>query len=253
MKLVGLALLVVACGKEASDPPQGMGGSSTAGKTGTAGSAPAGAGASGKGGGGAGVPGAGGSGVMEGGAASGGSGVVEGGAASGGSAAQGGNAAECEQNADCVVHSDCCSCSAVPGPDSPGGCDLACIQSACAARGLEDPQAVCQKQRCVFDLSCDRSLVTCKAAVPSCPAGLVPSVLGTCWGPCLPASECSAVTDCDDCAAGEVCVSSDVFGLTRHCVPVAPECAAEPSCACTDACEFQCSETNGISCFCVQC
>lgn len=161
--------------------------------------------------------------------------------------------AECEENADCFVLDDCCSCSAVSGAASPGSCDKVCIQSACAARGLEGTRAVCEKKRCVFELSCDRSLVTCKAATPSCPAGMVPSVLGTCWAPCVPASDCVAVTDCDDCAAGEVCVNGNDSLTTRHCVGVAAECAAEPSCACTNACSFQCSDADGISCYCINC
>lgn len=256
---VALALLAVlgaACGKESGNPAPGAGGSSTAGKPGSAGSGPniAGNGASGAG---MATSGASGSGAAEGGETSGGS-TAQGGTAAG--STQGGTAgsgevggAECQENADCAVLDNCCTCSAVAASGSPQACDRICIQSACAAQGLEDTAAVCLRNRCVFELSCDRSLVTCRVAAPSCPDGTIPSVQGSCWGPCVAASDCNAVTDCDDCAASEACVTNSVFEVTRHCVPVTAECAAEPSCACTNACEYGCNDTDGIGCFCAQC
>lgn len=65
-------------------------------------------------------------------------------------------------------------------------------------------RAPCPAQRmCVDDTaagSCDITKVLCRQAVPQCPDGQVPSVSGTCFGPCVPieSCKCSAPTDCPD-------------------------------------------------------
>jgi hypothetical protein len=46
--------------------------------------------------------------------------------------------------------------------------------------------------------SCDASRVLCKIATPSCPAMQVPSVVGVCYGPCVPIEQC-ACTQASDC------------------------------------------------------
>jgi hypothetical protein len=102
-----------------------------------------------------------------------------------------GTEAECEIDDDCAVWNDCCTCAPLPAKNLPGECERLCIQSACAARGLEGVPAVCRGKRCVFDLSCDASLVTCKLAKPTCEGGMIPSVVETCWGSCIAADECS--------------------------------------------------------------
>lgn len=43
---------------------------------------------------------------------------------------------------------------------------------------------------CMMGASCDPREVLCRLAPPTCPAGQVPSVAGTCWGPCVPVDEC---------------------------------------------------------------
>jgi hypothetical protein len=170
----------------------------------------------------------------------------------GGSTAGG---AECETPDDCLVFNDCCSCEAIPKSEQRGECEKLCVQSACSAQGLNGVTATCRGKRCVFDLSCDTSLVTCKIAPPTCEAGKVPSVEGVCYGPCISPEECSAVTDCKDCAAGQVCVSDSTFqvGNFSQCVEVNSACAASPTCECTDACAFQCSDEDGIGCYCLAC
>ena len=135
----------------------------------------------------------------------------------------------------------------------PGGAECEGDESACDARGIQ-AKAICRSKRCVFDLSCDRSSVTCKAAEPECEAGQVPSVIDTCWGPCIDVAQCRDVTDCTACAAGQVCVrNNDSPFLFTQCVAVEAACSESPTCACTDACSFSCDETNGIGCFCVVC
>lgn len=187
-------------------------------------------------------------GAASGGAASGGAAPVSG---AGGALEQG--EAECNGDDDCVVRDDCCSCAAQPAEASSQQCDAVCVQNACAARGLAGVGARCAAKRCVFDVSCDRSKVTCRALPPECEAGLVPSVAGACWGPCVSPSDCRDVTDCDDCGAGQICVSTNYGAPLVNCVQASTECAANPTCECADACAFQCSDENGIGCFCVVC
>jgi hypothetical protein len=171
----------------------------------------------------------------------------------GGEGGSTGEGAECAGDDDCIVFNDCCSCEAIPKAQQRGECEKLCIQSACDAQGLNGVTAVCRSKRCVFDISCDRSLVTCKVAEPVCDPGMTPSVEGTCYGPCIAAAECNAVTDCKDCAAGQACVASQNFESFTQCVEVSSACAASPTCECTDACEFQCSDADGIGCYCINC
>ncbi len=259
----GALLLALACESNSTsidDPSSGGRGASSSG-AGTSGGATSGAADAGGAASGA-ADAAGAPGGDEGGASNGGSagappvagaGDGGGGVPAGEGGSSGAEGAECESDDDCAVFNDCCTCAALPAKNLPGECERLCIQSACAARALEGATAVCRSKRCVLDLSCDRSLVTCKVATPTCEAGMVPSVDGPCWGPCIPPAECNAVTDCKDCGAGQVCVSSQNFATFTRCVDVARECAASPTCACTDACEFSCSDADGIGCFCINC
>lgn len=161
--------------------------------------------------------------------------------------------AECATDHDCALLNDCCTCAVGPSSAQPPACEKVCIQSACAARGIQ-AKAVCRSKRCVFDLSCDDSKVTCKAAKPQCQAGQVPSVVGMCWGPCIDAGQCRDVADCTDCSAGQVCVKNGDSPLPfTQCVSVTSNCAKNPSCGCADACPFSCNDASGIACFCVTC
>lgn len=161
---------------------------------------------------------------------------------------------ECMVDDDCAVQNDCCDCAAVPKADQPAKCERVCVQSSCAARGLTGTPVQCVGHRCVFELSCDTTQVMCKAATPKCDPGFVPSVKGTCWGPCIPIGDCARVPDCSFCAKGEVCVDSQDSPLSfKLCAAVSPECAAAPTCECVDACSHSCSDDDGIACFCPVC
>lgn len=246
----------------------GVGGSSagtqsSAGSQNEAGDASASAGTSSSGGSsGAPVGGAG-----EGGAASGGAGA---GGASGGSSAGGANGgvssggtssggatmagAECAADEDCKLVDDCCSCSAEPKDVRGPACTAVCIQSACSARGLQGKSAKCVAKRCVLELSCNESKVTCKAARPVCGSGQVPSVVEGCWGPCIDPTECHDVQDCKACGAGSTCVTQSLMMPSTHCVRVSAACEAAPSCECVDACSQTCSDEDGkVDCFCPAC
>jgi hypothetical protein len=134
-------------------------------------------------------------------------------------------------------------------------CDLACTEDACFRMGIAPEDVTCAFGRCVFDLSCDASEVTCRAATPDCDGGWVPSVRNSCWGPCVPPTECRRVTSCDVCkAADALCVQSELFELTAGCVEPG-DCETGSRCECLDACSgFMCSETeSGVGCFCVHC
>jgi hypothetical protein len=64
-------------------------------------------------------------------------------------------------------------------------------------------------------VSCDPRTVTCKRSTPKCPAGSVPSVLGACYGDCVPVEQCA----CDVAAA---CPQPDVYTClmsAKHCTP----------------------------------
>ena len=181
----------------------------------------------------------------------GGAGSASGGAGeSAGGASPEVTAAECDTDDDCQVVNDCCTCAAQPKSEQQVACPGLCIQSACQARGLADAKAKCVGNRCVFDVSCNRAQVTCEAAVPTCPAGPLPSVNGTCWGSCLPAHDCQEVTNCNDCSASQLCVRNELQLPSTRCVEASASCVQHPNCECANACDFQCSDETGIACYC---
>ncbi len=63
--------------------------------------------------------------------------------------------------------------------------------------------------------SCDSRRVTCERVPPVCASGEAPSVLGTCWGPCVAATSCV-------CASSDEC--PDVRGFSEICYPRQMRC-----------------------------
>jgi hypothetical protein len=57
-------------------------------------------------------------------------------------------------------------------------------------------------------VSCDQRLILCKRVAPVCPDMQVPSVEGTCYGPCVPIDDCV-------CQAPEDCPDADVYTCHR--------------------------------------
>ncbi|MDZ4695506.1 MAG: hypothetical protein SGI86_10165 [Deltaproteobacteria bacterium] len=53
---------------------------------------------------------------------------------------------------------------------------------------------------CEAGVDCDPGKITCRRATPSCPAGYVPSVVGSCYGPCVRMQECTCKSS-DQCPA----------------------------------------------------
>ena len=172
-----LGVLLIGCSSD-SDSGSGGSGAGGSGAGGSGGSTAGGSGGSGAGG--------------SGGSTAGGSGG-SGAGGSGASAGTGGTGSECIEASDCRMFNDCCACVALaPGEADPkSACPLAsCIQSHCDA--ISAPSApLCLAGRCVLDVNCDLSGVTCKRAEPECDAGSVPTAVGDCYGGCVPLSECA--------------------------------------------------------------
>ena len=70
-------------------------------------------------------------------------------------------------------------------PSCPDGqrCDLVqvtCIRAPCPPLPM-----------CIAATSCDPAQILCKRVAPMCPQGQVPSVSGSCYGPCVPVESCA--------------------------------------------------------------
>jgi hypothetical protein len=285
LRRVGLALLVLACawacgGKSGRDagPALEVGGSggAGAGSGGEAGSGRAGAAAGSSASGGApggGSPGSGGSsggsepvsgmGGSVAGAGNGGGGAAGAAGTSGAAGTDGGMAGasgapsfpECVVDEDCEIAPDCCSCHAVPKGASFPACRLDCGGSnACEMQGLSTVP-LCNLGRCTLATTCAGE-VTCDSPPPICPAGQTPSQTEDgCWGPCVAATECSEVADCDACGYAHCVQFPNVGGTTIRCIAREAACEVGNLCECLEPCgTFGCGEREGeIGCYCPAC
>lgn len=210
------AIALVGCGGSTFDSSTDGGTSGGSGGSGTGGSSGAAAGGSGgAGAGGSGGAGAGGSG----GAGAGGSGGTV-------------SATECVSDSDCALQSDCCACTAYPaGDEAPPSCALDCAIERCSVEGVTE--AVCQLGRCVAAHTCLPALAACDSKPPDCDPGMIASIVGSCYGPCVPVSSCTRVPSCQVCVGLDVCVvlSGEVAPNAR-CAPVPKGCEGDRSCGC---------------------
>lgn len=90
------------------------------------------------------------------------------------------------------------------------GCDDHTYTSPCEAH--RNGVSVAHPGACAKGL-CDHSVIACRRAYPECPQGQVPSVQGTCYGPCVP------ITDCE-CGAASDCPEPEQYtchGSAGHC------------------------------------
>jgi hypothetical protein len=177
--------------------------------------------------------------------------------------------ATCEQDSDCQLYTDCCTCDVLAAGEEPPACGLReCLVPICETLDIGAGTPVCRFGRCTFEkVSCNPLAVSCKAQQPDCPAGQVPSVQGDCWtGRCAPVEACDWVPDCDACAEDPsdplVCVLKGQKGAYFVCEPKPVGCgdAPEIDCACgAEICEASpphdvCSDhTPGIVCECPNC
>ena len=152
----------------------------------------------------------------------------------------------CVSSDDCILLDTCCGCDAAPGDrPPPDRCPVDCAEGQCSALGIDAP--VCVFGQCRASRDCDVSGVRCAATPPACPQNMLPSVVDGCWGSCLPASTCLAVSSCDDCPDDHVCVPLVGQGVFR-CAELDPECAdTPPSCDCIDP--QTCLELTLLDCF----
>lgn len=152
----------------------------------------------------------------------------------------------CLSSDDCVLLDTCCECDAAPSDRTPPDrCPVDCGEGQCSALGIDAP--ACVFGHCRPSRDCDASRVKCAAAPPACPEGMLPSVLDGCWGSCLPASTCLAVSSCVDCPDDHVCVPLVGDGVVR-CAELDPACAdTPPTCECIDP--QTCLEFTLLDCF----
>ncbi|MBI5502759.1 MAG: hypothetical protein HY907_21115 [Deltaproteobacteria bacterium] len=145
---------------------------------------------------------------------------------------------ECVGEGGCTLYTDCCSCLALAAGEPPPPCGITeCFVTTCSARGMDAADVTCAAGRCAAGYNCDDSTVVCLTPPPACPEGEVPSVSGSCWGACVPATECAYVKDCSRCDPDvQFCVQYvQRSGIFAHCVERLDECGAVPSCACGGA------------------
>lgn len=92
----------------------------------------------------------------------------------------------------------------VPAPsDTPEGVDAPLLADVPV---LDAPEADAPAE----PASCDARSVLCDRIPPTCGVGEAPSVMGSCWGPCIPATLCTCTT-ADECP--------DIRGYSETCYP----------------------------------
>jgi hypothetical protein len=177
--------------------------------------------------------------------------------------------ATCEQDSDCQVYTDCCTCDVLAVGEQPPACNVPeCFVEACGVLDIGAPTAVCRFGRCTFEkVSCNPLGVTCKVQPPDCPLGQLPSVNGDCWsGQCTPVEACDWAPDCAACTTDPtdplVCVFKAQKGAYHVCEPKPADCGdmAEIDCGCgQEICDAspphtECHDgTPGIVCECPVC
>jgi hypothetical protein len=91
------------------------------------------------------------------------------------------------------------------------GCDGKTYANACAAHA----EGVSAARKGPCDVSCDQRKVQCRRAEPECPEGQVPSVVGNCYGECVPIESCT-------CSENAECYDEGKYACWRfkgHCGP----------------------------------
>ena len=182
-----------------------------------------------------------------------------GGTSTGGAGGSTGGHPECTTSKDCQLFSDCCNCAPIPVGTSMVSCALACLQSSCAARGIQASDVACTAGRCTFSRTCNPAQLSCNMIAPTCGAGQAPLIAGGCYsGGCAPVEDCSDVASCDVCkAAGLSCATFQTLPASHHCVSTPPLCVANPTCACMGICSGALScvapDSATLTCQCPEC
>ena len=171
---------------------------------------------------------------------------------------------ECVTASDCQLFSDCCNCVPIPVGTTMVSCMIACIQSSCAARGIQASDVACIAGRCTFSRACKPAAGICPSTTltPQCPAGQAPLFVGSCpSGGCAKVEDCSEVSSCDACTGtsagptGLLCATFQTLPPSYHCVSTPPACGTSPTCACMGICsgDLSCITQNSLTCQCPNC
>lgn len=178
-----------------------------------------------------------------------------------GETTSGGLPVGCAVDADCMLHSDCCTCEGVPIGEDVAACEMECKQARCSEFGVD--QAVCRFGVCTTErLSCDTSMLGCDAVPPVCPPGNFAETSSGCWtGKCVPAVLCDVVPKCALCPEGTLCVKKSPVGLNvwPSCEPIPVACGGEVTCncigdlVCTGAYTACSVQDSVVSCKCADC
>lgn len=155
----------------------------------------------------------------------------------------------CETTADCGLEDTCCRCAAYLLLDGPPGhsCDEECDVTACEAIGVVEPS--CSEYfsfgsgGCMPAFDCNHDHASCKIDPLPCPDGERRTVVGDCWGECIPLTSCIDVGDCSACPDGFACLADDKTN-THVCSPLVDGCDDPNDCDCVG--ESPCFYDNAI-------
>ncbi len=79
------------------------------------------------------------------------------------------------------------------------------------------PNAWSHRGSCDQGVDCDAGKIVCKVATPNCPAGYVPSVVNSCYGPCVRLQQCTCKTSAECPAKPSACST-----VNNRCVAPVP-------------------------------
>jgi hypothetical protein len=100
-------------------------------------------------------------------------------------------------------------------PDAPPAADAPALDVPPALDAPSGPDAPASLDAPTSTGSCDGRRVLCDALPPACGMGELPSVEGSCWGPCIPATRCT-------CSTPEECPY--LLGYSETCYPARGTC-----------------------------
>lgn len=104
-------------------------------------------------------------------------------------------------------------CESPPTDAGTPSCTAAWIDHMGNCRGPVD-QAY-PAECCAGVANCDQHQARCDAPPPACPPGRAPSIVGGCWGPCVPFEYCAPIA-CDPISPRTNCPQGTVCSITSR-------------------------------------